>query len=46
MVSAEPAHRASGVRVLNKPTVTTPKRAMGVQEVQRCRGLGVDSTLL
>lgn len=34
MVSAEPAHRASRVRVLNKPTVTTPKRATGVQEVQ------------
>lgn len=31
LVSAEPAHRASGVNVLNKPTVTTPKRATGLQ---------------
>lgn len=40
MVSAEPAHRASRVRVLNKPTVTTPKRATGVQEVQEVQGVG------
>lgn len=39
MVSAEPAHRASGVRVLNKPTVTTPERATGVQEVQEVQGV-------
>lgn len=37
LVSAESAQRASGVSILNKPTVTTPKRPWGC----KWEGVGV-----
>lgn len=40
LVSAEPAQRASGVSLLNKPTVTTLKRPRGCSGWRAGRGGG------
>lgn len=51
LVSAEPAQRASGVSILNKPTVTTLKRPQGCSGrragVTVCPpGTGLDASLM